>query len=90
MLDEQDVRVLQGMFRENNEVLIEKITGDITGKMHVMERNIRDEIDSKVSACERRLEAKIDDKIDGLRNEIVDLIDEHILPQIAELQLKIA
>lgn len=86
MLSKDDIKVLRGMFRENNEVL-RKDFG----------REIRDEVHALIAASEHRVTAKIEAKIEKeitsvrgeiheLRMEVVELIDTSILPQIADLQ----
>jgi len=89
MFTKEDVKVLRGMFQENNKVLF----GHMDERDRDLKREIRDEMQSLISASEVRMIARIDAveaKVDGLRSDILEVIDDAILPQIAELQLKIA
>lgn len=67
MLDKNDIQILRGMFRENNDVL---------------RREIRDE----TRAIVRAETGEVRKEIQEMREEFVELLNEHVLQPIAELQ----
>lgn len=76
MLNKNDIQVLRGMFRENNEQL---------------KREIRDEMHSVVKASEaamiRRMDAleyDVQKDIQTTRDDIIDVINDGILLQLEE------
>ncbi|MFA6017746.1 MAG: hypothetical protein WCT28_02320 [Patescibacteria group bacterium] len=90
MLDKNDIKILRGMFRENNEVF---------GAQH--KREIRDEIYSVVKASEASLIRRMDSNAESMKKEliermdrmkgeivdaVIDVLDDNILPQIQELR----
>ena len=72
MLDKQDITLLRGMFRENNEDL---------------KRDIRDEIHSSILASEHRMITRMDAMEDRILSNFNSFMDISVLPQIAELQV---
>ncbi len=93
MLSKKDLEILRGMFRENNATFFRHV--DTFG--HDLKREIRDEMHSLIAASETRMTTLIKQEIKGvrediqlLRTEVVEIIDESVLPQIADLQLRIA
>jgi hypothetical protein len=74
MLDTNDIKILREMFEENNQVL---------------KREIRDEmhsvVNAAVSASEKRMMHRMDaivEEIQTTRNDILEVINDGILPQI--------
>lgn len=87
MLDKNDVALLKGMF---GELLHHELKANNKVFGNDLKREIRDEVHTLITASESRLIKRMD----RLRDEIVDdvgsLFDENVLPQITELQLKLA
>ncbi len=84
MLNKNDIQILRDMFRENNEVFGSQL-----------KREMRDEIHAIVNGAVFASEERLSKKIDTLRDDILDLVNEEILPQIDQcqrdiVQLKIA
>lgn len=86
MLNKNDIKILREMFKENN---------------HVLKEEIRDEMHSVVNAAifasEQRMTSRIEGAIESvrkdihtLRDDILDLVNEDILPQIEQNRQDIA
>lgn len=75
MLSKNDIQVLRGMFEENN---------------HILKREIRDEIHSVVHAAVSGSESSLRKELYQIRDEIIDVINDEILPQIEEHRIDIA
>lgn len=75
MLSKNDIQVLRGMFRENNEVFGSQL-----------KREIRDEVRALIAASEskviRHLEAKIDSVKEEIIDGIIDTLDGNIYPRL--------
>lgn len=71
MLDKKDIQILQGMFLENNAIL---------------KRDLRLEMHDLITASERRLIARMDRLRTEIVTDVAEVLDECILPQIADLQ----
>lgn len=57
MLSKNDIRVLRGMFEENN---------------HVLKREIRDEMRALISASETKVIHRLETKIEHVKEEMID------------------
>ena len=90
MLSKKDIASLKMMVGEllvvNNQTLRSDLTYEIREDMH-----------SLIAASETRMTTLVKQEIKGvrediqlLRTEVVEIIDESILPQITDLQLRIA
>jgi len=90
MLSKKDIASLKMMVGEllvvNNQTLRSDLTYEIREEMH-----------SLIAASETRMTTLVKQEIKGvrediqlLRTEVVEIIDESILPQITDLQLRIA
>ena len=90
MLSKKDIASLKMMVGEllvvNNQTLRSDLTYEIREEMH-----------SLIAASETRMTTLVKQEIKGvrediqlLRTEVVEIIDESVLPQIADLQLRIA
>ncbi len=71
MLDQNDIKILRGMFRENNEIFGREL-----------KRDIRDEMHSVVNAAVSASEVRMTRRLEEVRNDIIEVIDNGILPQI--------
>lgn len=82
MLSKNDIATLHGMFgkllRENNEVFGCEL-----------KRDIRDEVHSVVNGAVSASESRLRTELHQVRDEIIDVIDGGILPQIEEQRLDI-
>lgn len=83
MLDKNDIKILRGMFRENNEVFGAQLKREIRDEMYSV-------VNGAVVASERRMIERMDSKMDSVKKEIIDgiidVLDDNILPQIQELR----
>lgn len=98
MFDKEAVTFLQGLFLEQEERLEKRLEKRLTQvfiaalKQNNIEvkREIRDEVHSLILASESRMMQRMDAKLEKLRTDIVNdigsILDEAVLPQIAELQ----
>ena len=74
MLTKQDMLLLRGMFSEV-----------LTQNNVELKRDIRDEVHALIAASEDRMLGRME----LMKHEIIEFLDQTILPQIHELQLKV-
>ena len=86
MLTKNDKLEIRGIFTE----VLSKNNEHIFQMMRDFKREIRDEVHSLIFASESRMMQRMDAKLEKLRTDIVNdigsILDEAVLPQIAELQ----
>ncbi len=75
MLDKKDIQILQGMFLQNNAILKQDIC-----------KEMREEMQAMITASEHRLIARMDRLRTEIVTDVAEVLDECILPQIADLQ----
>lgn len=98
MLDKHDIALLEGMFKaqfkEQLEEQLAKQDKRFDIKLENLKVDLRDEIHSCVSASETRMISRMDmiaiNLRKGIVSDIVDFVDEAILPQIEQHNLDIA
>jgi len=88
MLNKEDVRVLRGVIGEMLEENNHSLKREISDEMHSV-------VNAAVFASEKRIVATLRAEIHTLRDDILDLVNDEILPQIDQcqrdiVQLKIA
>lgn len=86
MLDNKDITVLQGMFKEQDQRFLEAMKQNNQD----LKEEIRDEMRALLGATETRIKSELGAKIDSVEKrittDIAELLDTSVLPQIAELQ----
>lgn len=75
MLDQHDIELLRGLFAEQDK----RFLAAIKTNNQDLKREIRDEVHALISASEQRIKTEI-------TANIAELLDNAILPQIADLQ----
>lgn len=75
MLSKNDIQILRGMFRENNEVFGSRL-----------KREIRDEVHALIAASESKVIHRLETKIESIKEEIIDgiidTLDRDIYPRL--------
>ncbi len=89
MLSKNDIQILRGMFRENNEVFGSQLKREIRDEMHAL-------ISASESKVIHRLEAKIESVKEEIIDGIIDVLDRDVYPRldghdqdIAQLRLQV-
>ena len=84
MLSKNDIALLRGMFLENNHILSKEFDEKLDIRFADFRHEIRDEIHAVVQGAVFASEERLGKKIDTLRDDLLEVINEDILPQIEE------
>ncbi len=97
MLDKNDIKLLKGMFKENNVSLRQEFKQELKHELKTnnevfgrdLKREIRDEMHSSISASENRVMKRMELLRLEMSLDMANFFDDRILPQIDRLDVRL-
>jgi len=89
MLDTNDIQVLREMFIENNQLIFARMDQKIDGKVDELRNEVFTKIDKKIDGLRAEIFTKMDKEFRSMYDDIIEIINDGILPQINSLSIRI-